>query len=135
MLFFDVTFNIYLTAQSTHSINITACMGASSLLNCQHPTQSCLRRVHLRLSSQCTELRGGSSAHAHHCGGDEFIMAGLVQRVVHINIVDFGFLSNNRCWEGRMLYIICPYSPLAPTVRGSIDNACLNAGEGNHLIT
>jgi len=87
MLFFDVTFNIYLTAQSTHSINITACMGASSLLNCQHPTQSCLRRVHLRLSSQCTELRGGSSAHAHHCGGDEFIMAGLVQRVVHINIL------------------------------------------------
>ena len=50
MLFFDVTFNTHLTAQSTHSVNITACMGASSLLNCQHPTQSCLRRGHLRLS-------------------------------------------------------------------------------------
>ena len=88
MLFFDVTFNTYLTAQSTHSVNITACMGASSLLNCQHPTQSCLRRGHLRLSSQCTELRGGSSANAHHCGGDESIMAGHVQQVVHIIIVD-----------------------------------------------
>ncbi len=132
MLFFDVTFNTHLTAQSTHSVNITACMGASSLLNCQHPTQSCLRRVHLRLSSQCTELRGGSSANAHHCGGDESITAGLVQRVVHIiNIFDFRYLSNNRCWDA--CYIISPFSPLAPTLRWSIDNTCLNAGEGNHL--
>ena len=47
----------------------------------------------------------GELCTTHHCGGDdEFIMARLVQRVVHIIIVDFGYLGNNRCWDACYIY-------------------------------